>query len=141
MRAVIVLALQFVLMTSVLGQDRIALYDLQGTWRGSYSYPDAQKRQVEFIMTIRVEGGTCQGRIEEPNTFGNPTVPWLYANTDCQLVLGRGPPRLVFRKVYDGTGGQSHGVDYDGDVAADGRSVNGNWRIGTQSGRFSLIKQ
>jgi hypothetical protein len=141
MRAVIALALQCMLSASAFAQDRITLFDMQGTWRGTYTYPDAQKRQVEFIMTIRVDGGSCRGRIEEPNTFGSPSTPWLYANTDCQLILGRGPPRLLFRKVYDGTGGQSHGVDYDGDIASDGRAVNGTWRIGTQSGRFSLIKQ
>lgn len=78
--------------------------------------------------------------MEEPNTFGHPSAPKLYANVECRLLVGSGPPRLVLRKVYDGTGGQSHAVHYEGDLSWDGRTVNGNWRIGATTGRFSLTK-
>lgn len=116
-----------------------ALADLGGMWQGVYA-GGLNPRPVNFVMTLQVYGNTCRGRIEEPNTFGHPSAPRLYANVECRLVVGR-PPRLVFRKVYDGTGGQSHSVDYDGEISLDGRSVTGTWRIGTLSGGFSLIKQ
>jgi hypothetical protein len=45
------------------------------------------------------------------------------------------------RKVYDGTGGQSHGVDYVGELSADGRSIAGTWSLPGASGRFTLSKQ
>jgi hypothetical protein len=137
-RGIIALALQFAFAASALA---IELGELDGMWWGMYTYADRAKRPVEFTIDIRVAGSSCQGRIEEPNTFGDPLVPRLYANTDCRLLIGGGQPRLMFRKTYDGTGGQSHSVDYEGEVASDGRGITGVWRIGTQSGRFSLIKQ
>ncbi len=137
-RGAIALALQFALAASALAID---LRDLDGMWWGMYSYADRTKRPVEFTMDIRVVGNSCQGRIEEPNTFGLPSAPRLYANTDCRLLIGGGAPRLMFRKTYDGTGGQSHTVDYEGEIASDYLGITGVWRIGTQSGRFSLIKQ
>jgi hypothetical protein len=99
------------------------------------------QRPVEFTANIQVTGSRCRGRTEEPNTFGDRSAPRLYANFDCELVIGRGPPRLIFRKVYDGTGGQSHGVEYEGEIASDRAGITGTWRIGTELGRFSLIKQ
>jgi hypothetical protein len=137
-RGIIALALQFALAASAFAID---LRELDGVWWGMYTYADPAKRPVEFSMDIRVAGNACQGRIEEPNTFGLPSVPRLYANTDCRLLIGGGPTRLMFRKTYDGTGGQSHSVDYEGEIASDNRGITGVWRIGTQLGRFSLIKR
>jgi hypothetical protein len=134
----IALALQAAMTASALAID---LRDLDGAWWGMYTYADRTRRPVEFTMDIRVAGNTCQGRIEEPNTFGHPSAPRLYANSDCRLLIGGGPPRLIFRKTYDGTGGQSHSVDYEGEIATDMQGITGTWRLGTQSGRFSLIKQ
>jgi hypothetical protein len=149
MRLVAVLLLQWLLAVSLWSQSAITLTELQGTWRGTFNYPsagrrpssDSRRQPVEFIMIIRLEGTTCRGRTEEPNTFGDRSTPKLYANTDCQVVLVGPQARLVFKKTYDGTGAQWHSVDYDGEISADGRRVLGTWRIGTQSGRFSLVKQ
>lgn len=120
---------------------RGVLAGLAGTWQGVYSYPDQGRDPVAFTMTLEVRGDTCRGRSEEPNTFGAPSVTHLYANVECQVVDGTLSPRLIFKKTYDGTGGQTHSVDYLGDLSPDSRSVTGTWRIGTQSGRFSLTKQ
>jgi hypothetical protein len=140
-RAVAALALQVAVAMSAVAADQAYLWDLEGVWQGLYIYPSAAQRPVPFTMTVRVNGDVCRGRIEEPNTFGHPSAPLLYANVQCQLVVGTGPPRLLFRKVYDGTGGQSHSVDYEGEMASDRNGITGTWRIGTQSGRFSLIRQ
>lgn len=120
---------------------QVALTDVSGIWRGVFAYSNSGQPPVQFMMTLQVYGNTCRGRTEEPNTFGNPSAARLYANVECYLAAGGGSPRLMLRKVYDGTGGQSHGVDYEGEIASDRRSITGIWRIGSQSGRFSLIKQ
>lgn len=132
------LALYLTLAVSAAAQTVLA--DLDGTWRGVYTYATQNQPPVEFVMTMQVQGDTCRGRIEEANTFGHPSAPSLFANVECQLIVGKIPPRLVFRKVYDGTGGQFHAVDYDGEISVDRRGVTGTWRLGTQSGRFSLTR-
>ena len=96
---------------------------------------------MEFVLTLEVAGGACRGRTEEPNTFGHPSAPKLFANIQCSLTTGPGRPRLALRKVYDGTGGQSHGVDYVGELSADGRSITGTWSLAGNSGRFTLSRQ
>lgn len=117
-----------------------ALAGLSGTWKGTYSYANPGQRPVEFVLTLEVVGSTCRGRTEEPNTFGHPSAPKLFANIQCSLTAGPGPPRLAMRKVYDGTGGQSHGVDYAGELSADGRSIAGTWSLAGSSGRFTLSR-
>jgi hypothetical protein len=120
---------------------QVVLSDLAGMWRGVYSYSGTGQRPVEFMMSLQVYGNACRGRMEEPNTFGLSSAPRLYANVDCYLVRGSNPARLMMRKTYDGTGGQSHSIDYEGEIASDLRGITGVWQLGTQSGRFSLIKQ
>jgi hypothetical protein len=117
------------------------LAGLAGTWQGVYSYPGQDRDPVAFTLALEVRGGTCRGRTEEANTFGSPSVRRLYANVECQVIDGTVSPRLMLKKTYDGTGGQTHSVDYLGDLSPDGKSVTGSWRVGAQSGRFSLTKQ
>jgi uncharacterized caspase-like protein len=117
------------------------LEGLAGTWRGTYAYADRSQRPVEFTLTLDVYGNVCRGRTEEPNTFGHRSAAKLFANIECNVTMGVGPPKLTLRKVYDGTGGQTHGVSYTGEISADGRSIGGTWTTGTTSGRFSMIKQ
>jgi hypothetical protein len=114
---------------------------LAGTWKGFFFYSNPSRRPVAFTLTLEVFGGICRGRTEEPNTFGNRVEPKLFANVECSLIAGSAPPRLALRKVYDGTGGQSHGVDYIGEVSPDGRSITGTWTLPGGSGRFSLSRQ
>jgi len=118
-----------------------SLADLDGHWRGFYTYSTQNLPGVEFDMTFQVRGDTCRGRIVEPNTFGDRSTSMLYANVECQLIVGKMPARLLFKKVYDGTGGQFHDVDYEGDISADRRTVTGGWRTGTQNGRFTLTRR
>jgi hypothetical protein len=117
------------------------LASLAGTWRGVYAYANAGQRAVEFTLTLDVYGNMCRGRTEEPNTFGHRTAPKLFANVECSVMVGTGPPRWTMRKVYDGTGGQSHGVSYTGEISSDGRSISGTWTLGGAPGRFSMTKQ
>lgn len=127
--------------TTAGASDRVHVSDLAGSWHGTFTYFRQGKRPVEFSVRITSDGNRCRGSTEERNTFGDPSASRLYANFDCHVILGQGPARLVFRKIYDGTGGQSHGVDYEGEIASDLGGVTGIWRIGTESGRFSLLRQ
>lgn len=114
---------------------------LAGSWKGTYVYAGQGRRPVEFTLAVQVRGSACRGRTEELNTFGTPSVPKLYANVECRLLAGTVPRRVVLRKVYDGTGGQSHSIDYAGDLSLDGRNITGTWTVGAQSGRFWLSRQ
>jgi len=117
------------------------LADMAGRWSGTYSYSSGTQQPVNFSMTLNVSSGTCAGRIEEPNTFGNPSSKFLYANITCALEQTAPLPTLVVNKTYDGTGGVNHSIVYRGSVAADGRLVTGTWRTGTLSGPFHLRRQ
>jgi hypothetical protein len=117
--------------------DKLALSNFAGTWNGVYVYA-GRRAPVNFTMYLTIEGTACRGRTEEPNTFGNKTATKLFANISCQLDTASSPPRLVLEKVYDGTGGVSHGVHYSGAVSNDGLSVEGQWNIGSTSGPFSM---
>jgi hypothetical protein len=122
--------------------QQVVLADLAGMWRGEYTYLSQKNRApVQFVMSLQVYANSCRGRIEEPNTFGNPTAARLYANVECQVVTGIHSPRLLLRKTYDGTGGVSHSIDYVGDVSPDHRMVSGTWNIRTDFGRFSVARQ
>jgi len=46
---------------------------------------------------------------------------------------------ITFTKTYDGTGGVSHSVFYQGTISSDGRSMSGRWNIGTFGGTFSAV--
>jgi hypothetical protein len=112
---------------------------VDGMWHGEY-WGGLNARPVNFSLSVRLYGSDCRGRTEEPNTFGHRSAPKLYANIVCRLG-GGGRRRLVFTKTYDGTGGQSHSVEYEGEISLDGRRIMGTWRIGTLSGPFSLTRE
>jgi uncharacterized caspase-like protein len=119
----------------------VVLAALAGSWRGIYTYTAPGRQPVAFVLNIQVYGEACRGRSEEANTFGTATAAKLFANIECTLIGGTVPPRLVMKKVYDGSGGQTHAVDYVGDLSSDGRSISGTWMINTESGRFRLDRQ
>jgi hypothetical protein len=103
-------------------------------WQGQYFYPSGDKRSpVPFAMSLQVSGGALSGRTAEPATFGNGSSSQLFANLRGN-VSGN---RIAFTKTYDGTGGVSHSVQYQGTISPDGRSMSGNWSIGDFGGTFS----
>src|SRR5437660_12556064 len=60
-------------------------FTVEGTWLGRYFYEE-NKTSVNFELVLVVSGGSCSGRMSEPNTFGNPSAPNLYANITCTTV-------------------------------------------------------
>src|SRR5271166_5017966 len=80
---------------------------LSGVWNGTYYYANGDKQQpVHFIFTFTPTG--CAGRSEEPNTFGDRSVPRLFANLSCSVTSLSPGQVITIVKTYDGTGGVSH---------------------------------
>jgi len=95
------------------------------TWKGSYAYVDGRPA-VRFTLTLTTKGKTISGRVVEPATFGDGSSDNLIAN-----ITGTSFGYSVsFVKTYDGTGGQSHSVNYRGTI--DGETMYGFWQIGEQ---------
>lgn len=108
-----------------------------GRWLGRYYYSGQQASNppVEFELMLEVPAaGRVSGRMSEPNTFGTPGVPFLYANIRGEIVENR----LRFTKTYDGTGGQTHSVAYSGTFNETWTTLVGTWRINEATGRFDL---
>jgi uncharacterized caspase-like protein len=115
---------------------------LTGAWYGTYAYPDngAQQGPVRFRLSLVQDGAKVSLNVKEPTSFGaDPAVtPFLYA-----LGTGQYDPatrELKFTKTYDGTGGQSHSVEYTGIISEDGSKVEGNWNLGGLIGTFKAQK-
>lgn len=111
---------------------------LLGAWDGAYfdCYVCTETGRVDFDVTFWAEGAGVVGDSAEPNTFGAPDAPTLYADWRGGVV--RGAVRLT--KTYDGAGGVSHSVIYVGRFAAPDLVV-GRWRIGQTVGRFELRRR
>jgi hypothetical protein len=109
-----------------------------GRWQGRFYYAGQQANNppVEFEVTLDVPSpGQITGRTSEPNTFGTPGVPFLYANIRGEIIDNR----LRFTKTYDGTGGQTHSIAYSGMFNETWTTLVGTWRINEQTqGRFDL---
>ena len=116
--------------------DQAPVRDLTGRWQGRYYYQDGRE-SVAFVVDMYDNGGKLEGRISEPNTFGGADARSLYANL-AGGVQGRA---LSFSKTYDGTGGQSHSVQYRGELDQDDMSAKGTWRIPGANGRFELYRR
>lgn len=111
---------------------------LAGAWQGTFRYASSSgQRDVPFRLEINVRGTSVSGRTSEPNTFGDANAQNLFGNV-VGIVDGR---RLRLVKTYDGTGGQSHSVYYEGTLDGSARSIEGTWTISDRwSGSFRLSR-
>lgn len=109
---------------------------LTGVWSGYYGY-DGQSTRVPFQAKLSAAGSSFAGTTIEPNTFGDPTTMFLTAN-----VVGQagGNGAVSFVKTYDGTGGQSHSVEYRGTLSPSGQCISGAWAIGEAKGPFQVCR-
>lgn len=104
--------------------------DLARVWTGYYHYNDG-RQPVPFRMTLQVNGNSFRGRVTEPATFGTG-ASMLSADVVGTITADK----VTFTKTYDGTGGQTHPVQYYGTLSADGTKISGGWLIETMSGTF-----
>lgn len=107
---------------------------ITGMWQGVYFGGGNQR--TEFTATFRESNGRLSGTIVEPNQFGTPNVSFLVANLSGTIRNGR----IRFTKTYDGTGGQTHAVTYEGRFESDGHRIVGTWSIGQLSGQFEMAR-
>jgi hypothetical protein len=107
---------------------------LIGAWRGAYAYSDGQA-PVPLVIDITQTGDAISGRTTELATFGTGGSRYLYAT----ITGSTSGQSVTFRKTYDGTGGQSHSVEYTGALSADGSVITGSWSIGAVRGTWRVI--
>lgn len=129
-KALLAAALLIVSAGSALAQSASAL---TGVWSGYYGYDGAASPNVQFQMNAEGQGRTFTASTVEPNTFGDRTTWFLTANVAGTLSAGGG---VNFVKTYDGTGGQTHSVQYSGTLS--GRCITGRWAIGAAGGPFKM---
>jgi len=109
---------------------------LTGQWQGVYVQgPDNQAIRFTADLTERNDGRIV-GTMLESNMFGDNSSFWLFAD-----VLGNVSGDTVrWAKVYDGTAGQSHSVQYEGRVSNGGRRITGSWTTGGLRGSFEMAR-
>jgi hypothetical protein len=111
---------------------------LTGHWEGVYRYNAPGQNPVLFTTDIVQDSPKAfTGRVAELNTFGSPDAKYLFANLDGG-VEGK---RVWFKKTYDGTGGQTHSILYEGTLERATMTVKGQWKgegSNTFSGTFEM---
>ncbi len=110
---------------------------MSGSWRGEYSYDAAGLPPVPFNAELIDVDGRVEGRSDEPNTFGAPGADRLFAT----LEGSRSGHTVRFVKTYDGSGGQTHAIAYEGRLSADGLRIEGRWRINFMAGAFFMERE
>ncbi len=105
-----------------------------GVWNGLFTYPDGVD-PGHFVATLLEFGGSLSGTTHEPNLWNADIT--LFATLNGSRV----EDSVRFVKTYDGSGGWSHAVDYEGRLSGDRSEIEGVWTIpGQWSGRFLMIR-
>ncbi len=107
-----------------------------GIYRGWYYYPDGGPAPVPFQLVLIQNGSHVAGFIKEPNTFGPRREPHLWAVLKGKYDAETG--KLTLTKIYDGTAGPDHDVQYTATLDKDGKKAEGDWDINGNGGRFTL---
>ena len=110
-------------------------YEMYGRWAGTYYYSDGRP-PVNFTLEVITPGTSFYGQIIEPNTFGNSGNRFLYSDVDGQIYKDGS---IRFYKYYDGSGGVSHMVQYDGWFTNHG--IEGTWSVDNAWGDFVLYPE
>jgi hypothetical protein len=109
---------------------------LTGVWHGLYSYL-APASPIHFVATVISSGTFVSGSTHEAVTGSRGAPLTVFAGLEG-VYAGKA---VSFRKIYDGTGGWTHHVDYEGMLNADATEIEGRWTLpaGWQ-GRFLMIR-
>jgi len=118
--------------------------DLSGRWTGVYFYPvdpewnpDDDMPPTPFTADLEDVGGRVTGTTLEPDVLGPSGSPPIPATIEGERI----GLRLDFTKFPDG-GGQTHSIDYHGDISVDGHVISGTWVIhGEWSGAFQMQRR
>lgn len=109
---------------------------LTGVWTGMYTYPNSGE-PIFFTASLIESGSLVTGTTHETcATIDSPRTT-LHA----MLSGSRGEGYVVFTKEYDGSGGWSHTVEYDGMINGEATEIEGHWNInGLLAGRFMMMR-
>ncbi|WP_052134420.1 hypothetical protein [Sphingomonas sp. 37zxx] len=109
--------------------------DLSGVWYGDYASNHWSVDPNSFIALLEEQGGSLSGSITERDI-------WLGSGIVRASVDGTRQGLTVrFRKQYDGSGGLSHAVDYQGTVNDDATRIVGRWKMRFYAGSFSMSRE
>jgi hypothetical protein len=108
---------------------------LTGQWNGQFSYPRLLD-PTPFVAILIEQGARFSGTIDEPCTGGPHIGGRLCATVDGR----RDGSAVLFTKTYDGTGGWTHSVSYEGLLNGDGTEIEGRWKTWGWSGRFLMLR-
>lgn len=109
---------------------------LTGLWNGLFSYP-RRYDPTSFIAILIQSGSTVSGTVHEPPRITRIPGGVLFATLQGE----RAGADVTFLKTYDGTGGWTHSVAYEGVLSGDGTEIEGRWRIpGGWSGKFLMVR-
>ena len=103
-------------------------------WQGVYA--GEGNAPTTFTATLSISGNRVAGTMVEPNTFGEQDVVFLLSDV-AGTVNGE---RVVFIKTYDGSGGVSHSVRYEGVLSSNGRRIAGSWSLDGARGTFEMVR-
>ena len=81
-------------------------------------------------------GGEVQRHDARPCTRGPALGGLLYATIEGH----RDGAGVFFIKTYDGTGGWTHSVTYEGRLNSDGTEIEGRWTTSGWSGKFLMLR-
>lgn len=108
-----------------------------GEWQGLYVSSGGGDANT-FTLTFEGSPSSLTGSVVEFNSFGDRSLA-LFLTSDLYGVQdGR---TVSFTKVYDGSGGVSHSVVYEGTLSGDGRRIQGTYYLnGAAAGQFELAR-
>lgn len=127
---------QEIAVNSVTPTLKVDLNDLTGRWAGRYYYEDGRD-SVPFEINMYANSHNLKGTISETSTFGDENAVALFADLKGTIRNNN----LQFSKTYDGTGGQTHSIDYRGELDSDKMSAKGRWHLAQASGRFEIYRR
>ena len=109
---------------------------LAGDWKGAYVAADGAGANT-FDARLKQNGAVLTGTVTEPNTFGDRARAMFLTSTLAGTVRG---DDVRFVKTYDGSGGVSHAVTYQGRLDATGRRVRGDYSVNGATGSFEMVR-
>jgi len=110
--------------------------NLTGLWNGLFSYP-RRYDPTPFVAILVQSGASFSGTTHEPCAIKRIPGGFLYATLRGQ----RAGLAVTFVKTYDGTGGWTHAVKYEGMLRDDGTEIEGRWCVpGSWSGKFLMVR-
>ena len=108
---------------------------LTGLWNGLFSYPQLFE-PTSFVAILIEQGARFSGTTREPCIRGPALGGLLYAAIEGH----REGAGVSFIKTYDGTGGWTHSVTYEGLLNGDATEIEGRWKTSGWSGKFLMLR-